>query len=33
LIQPAFEIDTGGDAAVMELVRVNGLPVLGALIP
>jgi cytochrome P450 len=33
LIQPAFEMDTGGDAAVMELVRVNGLPVLGALIP
>ena len=28
-----FEMDTGGDAGVMEPVRVKGLPVLGALIP
>jgi cytochrome P450 len=33
LIQPALEMDAGGDAALTKLVRVNGLPVLGVLIP
>jgi cytochrome P450 len=32
LVQSDFEMDARGDAAVTKLVRVNGLPVLGALI-
>jgi cytochrome P450 len=33
LNEPALEMDAGGDAAVTDLVHVNGLPVLGVLIP